>query len=312
MLRHLKAASSLTLQYPRLIFFIYLINLLLGIAVAGLFYTVSVSEGNGSLVLDKLLADFDYMVFTDFMRHHGSALTPVFLAALGIVGVYFLLSNLWIGGVFYHYKIQPQQFKLRTFFHEGWRMFGKYLLILLMELFLLSLTLLLSGIFYFIFALIAEGGSEREYILWLAVPTALLIFMGSIVVVISDYAKYLLFEFKQFGIWTGFGKAVSYVFKNFQTVGLYWLVIFAGILLGLAYLGVDALIGMSGVFTVALMFIMQQLVVVGRVFLKNLNYAVIVEFHSSHPIILSEIQPPIDVLDEPIVDVEPNKPSEEE
>jgi hypothetical protein len=311
MFKYLKAAVGLTSRYPGMILTIYLINLLPGIAVAGLFYNIAVAEGNGSLVLDKLLIDFDYMVFTDFMRLYGSAFSPVLFAAFGIIGIYFILSNLLTGGIFYHFKAQPQKFRLKVFIGEGWRMFGKYLLILIIELFLFFLIFLFSGLFFFVFALIAEGGSEREYILWLAVPIAFSIFMSSILMVISDYAKYITFEHQQLSTWGGFGKAVGYVFKNFRTVGFYWVIIGAGVLLGLAYLGIDVLIGMNSLFTVVLMLIIQQAVVIGRVFLKNLNYATINRFYTTH----SVTRPlPVDDLEaaDLMVDYDENKPSDEE
>lgn len=284
MLRFLQAGFRSTRRYPEIILLVYLLHLIPGVVIAGRFYQKSVAEANGSLALNKLLPDFDYMVFSDFMRYHGKAFLPEVLIGLGVAGVFFLLSNLLIGGVFYHYKAQPQRFSFNKFIQEGWRMFGKYLLILLVEIFLLLIVFMLSGIFYFIFALVAEGGNERTYILWLLVPTVLLIFMSSVVIVISDYTRYFAFEFKQLGVWQGVGKAASYVLGNFRTVGLYWIVLGIGICLLLIYLGVDALVGMSNLPTVIFMFVIQQLLVVGRVLLKHFNYGIIQHVYEQHPI----------------------------
>lgn len=284
MLNYLQLALKAVLRYPRMIIFVYLITLIPGLIIAGVFYNIVVTEGNGSLVLDKLLADFDYMIFTDFMRHHAKTLIPLYLLVFGVGGLYAILSELLTGGIFYHFKTKPSRFRLRIFLREGWRMFGKYLLIFLMQLFVLFLVFLLSGLFYFVFSLIAEGGSEKEYILWLSVPTILLIFMGSLVMLITDYARYIILEHTHLGIWQGFSKGFTYVFKNFQTVGFFWIVTGFGVVLGLVYLGLDSLIGMKGMFSVLLMFLIQQAVVIGRVFLKNLNYAVISEFYQKQPL----------------------------
>lgn len=295
MLRHLKATLSLTTQHKKMLLFLYGMNLALGLAVARPFYSTLVSKANGSMALDALVADFDYMIFTDFMRLHSGAFRPLFLVVLLLGFIYVLLMSLFTGGIFAQLGKSAKDFNIIDFLKSGFKTFGKYLLLIVLELLFILCVFFLSGLFYFIFILVAEGGSEREYILWMIPPTAILLLMLSTVVVISDYGRCLIFESPKINAWEGFSKATTFVFKHFKAVGLYWAFIGIGVVVGLIYLLLDNVIGMTSAFTVAVMFVIQQFVVLARVFLKTANYAAVQGFiNANRPLLVDE--PPQETL----------------
>ncbi len=301
----------LTLKNRRLWLFMYSVNLFFGGIIAVYFYTILLAEGNGSCVLNKLVADFDFMVFSDFWRIHGSAFTSVFLAAFAFGGVYCLMNTFFAGGIFYQFSGGSAVFRFMPFLRASLKTFGNYLLLAIIMFLLGIFVAAFSGLLFVVFVKIADGGSEREYILWLVLPALAMAFAFSILAVINDYARYLLFKHEGLGIVWGFQKGISYVFRNFRTVGFYWIIAAVGVLVGLLYLMLDTAIGMRGEVTIILMVVIQQLLVLCRVFLKNWNYAFVSDFYQKHPIALPQS------VDEAFPERLPNdfyenKPSDEE
>lgn len=312
MIELIRKSFRLTFDNWRLLLFMYAVNLIFGGIIAVLFYNTLFNEANGSIILDKLIEDFDYMVFSDFWRIHGSAFTPVFLAAFALSGLYFLVNTFFAGGFFYQFNSGSSALKFKPFFRASLRTFGKYLLLAIIMFLLGIFVFAFSGVLTFIFVKIAEGGSEREYILWMIPPAVFLAFSVSVLAVIKDYARYILFNHEGVNFVLGFQKSISYVFRNFRTVGFYWFITSIGVLVGLFYLLLDSVIGMRGEVTIILMIIIQQIVVLGRVFLKNWNLAFVSEFYQKYPIIFP--QPVVETISkEELADnSEESKPSEEE
>jgi hypothetical protein len=304
MFKLLAKSFRLTLENRILLFLTYALNFVFGLVVMSFFYKILITEAGGSIVLNQLIADFDYMVFSDFMRVHGSTFTPVMLSALALGGLYYFVNVFITGGIFHQYKYGGSEFRFKEFLKSGLSLFGKYWLLAIIVFLIGIFILAFSGILIFAFVNIAEGGSEREYILWMIPPLTILIFMFSVLTVISDYARYLIFENRQLNPVTGFGSGVSYVFKNFKTVGLYWLILGAGISVVLVYMLIDSIIGMRGEFTILLMIIVQQSMVFGRAFVKNWNYALVHTFYVNNPVVF------IKNIETEFTDIDDDKPLE--
>ena len=259
---------------------------MIGLGVAAFFYKTLVVEAAESIVLDKLIADFDYMVFSDFWRIHGSAFTPVWLAALAVGVLYFLINIFMVGGIFYQYKYGDSGFRFKAFVKSGFSLLGKYLLLGVIVFSIGSVVVLFSVIFFFLFVKIAEGGNERTYILWMIPPSLLLVLILSVLAVVADYARYLIFKNRALNPISGFTEGVSFVFKNFRTIGFYWLIVAVSLLIGLLYLLLDTIIGMRSEVTIVLMMIIQQTVIFGRIFLKNWHYAFVHIFSENKSVLL--------------------------
>lgn len=311
MIELVQKSFRLTSDNRRLLLFMYATNLIFGGIIAVVFYRIFLQEANGSIVLDKLVTDFDYMVFSDFWRIHSGAFMPVFLATFALGGLYFLVNTFFAGGVFYQFNSGSSALGFKQFLRASLKTFGKYLLLSLIVFLLGVFVFAFSGVLTFMFVKIAEDGSEREYILWMIPPAVFLIFLLGVLAVIRDYTRYILFDNEGVNFVSGFQSGISYVFRNFRTVGFYWLITSISVLVGLLYLLLDAVIGMRGEFTIALMIIIQQIIVLGRVFLKNWNFAFVSEFYQKYPIIFP--QPVVEILtkEELADNSEENKPSDE-
>lgn len=305
MIRHFKSAYGLTANKIKLPLFLYALSSAFALGAAAFFYKIVFSAADGSLAVNKLLADFNYMVYSDFVRLHGNKFRSLFLIILLFGVVFFIFNAFLTGGIFGELK-SNEKFSFKTFLRVGFSTFGSYLLLAVIQVIVLTITLLISGILFTVAFMAADGGNERDYFFWSLPPLILTLFILSIVVVIFDYARCLLFENRRFNAFEDFGKGFRYIFKYFSTVGFYWIIIGLHILVGLTYLLFDAVLGMSSVLTVVLMFVFQQAVVFARSFLRVMNFAVIQNFYRENPL----PQPPI-VLPH-AAEFDENKPLDEE
>lgn len=272
-------------QYWKLVVFLYAITFILAFLIARPFYSTLLSEANGSIELDRLVKSFDYTAFSDFIRLHGNALKPFLSLALLLYWVHLVLSNLFLGGIFNLFQTKEKNFSLGNLITNGMPTFGKYLLIVLFETLLLICVLFASGMFFFIFSLIAEGGSEREFILWLIPPILLLLVSLTVALVSCDFSKIYLYHNPQKNAWQAFLAGIGYVFGKLRSVQFYWFFALLILLLSLVYIGLNSAIGMVSGFTIYVMFLIQQAYILGRNGLRVGYWAMIFQFYHYNPII---------------------------
>lgn len=287
MMEMLKASFRITVANWRVSLLFYVISLLLTAFPLFFFYNHLVAASQFRFVLNELVAEFDYALFSDFMNENKNVFRPVLLFGLlgGFLGslVYTFLS----GGAVLRYMKGSQKTSVSDFFHDSARLFPRYLLLLILLGVLLFCLFLICGVVFFIFALLAEGSSERGYVLWLLPPFVLLALSMSFGLCVSLYAKVFIASEWYLPVGDAFWKAFSYVFNRPQTLGFFWILIGAGALLGGVYLILDDVLGMTSAITMGIMLIIQQVLVFFRFFLKNWNYALATRFFSINRIDLN-------------------------
>lgn len=279
-----KTAFSSIRQNRKLIFFLYAITLVLAFLVARPLYSTLIEEANGSIEPDRLFREFDYMTFSDFVRLHGNALKPFVSLSLLIILLHLVLSNLFLGGIFARFSLPNEKFSIGDFLKNGVPTFGKYLLVLVVEVLLIICIIFALGMFFFIFALIAEGGSERDFIIWLIPPFLLLLISLSIAFLATDFSKIYLFLNPEKNAWQGFMAGIGYVLGRLKTLQFYWVAALLTLLVMLTYLAVEAGVGMVSALTMYIMFFIQQGVVLARTAIKVGYLASIFTYYKVHPI----------------------------
>ncbi len=290
MIHLLKASFYQTLRKGWLSLLFYAVSVLLMAVPVWVFYKELAAAAGHRLVLNELVKDFDFMLFSDFFRKHGKALRPalgwaVFAGFLGSL-IYTFLS----GGAVSAY-LQKGKTTWGDFLRNSARLFPPYLLLLVMHGIFLFVIFLVCGLFFFVFALLAEGSTERGYVLWLLPPFVLLALGMTFGLCVSFYAKVFLALENRLNTVDAFWKAISYVFKNRRTLAGFWLLIGLGVLLSAVYVQLDKYIGMRSSATIVLMLVVQQLLVFSRSFLKNWNYALAAGFVMENPVELWQEQP---------------------
>jgi hypothetical protein len=287
MLKILLKSFNQISQKPILVLFLYAVGFVLAMLVARPFYVTFLNEANTSVALDKLIADFDFMIFTDFFHQSQKAFRP-FVPLVFVLGlVYLLLNTFFAGGVLN--VADQEKFSMPRFFEASAKHFRRFALLLVFLFIFLMALVALAGMFFFIFAAIAEGGSEKDYILWMIPPVLILLYFVGFVVIMGDYGRVMLFKSQTLTPYAAFWKAFSYIFKRPATLALFWLIIVLVIILSTVYLGVDSLIGMHSGLTIFVMFLVQQIFVLARTFLKISTQIAAKNYFETRPIELEKV-----------------------
>jgi hypothetical protein len=271
---------------PFLVLFVYAIGFVLAMIVARPFYVTILNEANSSVALDRLIADFDFLIFSDFMNQSAKAFKP-FVPLVAFLGfVYLLLSTFFAGGILD--STEQQKFTVSRFLQASAQYFGRFAMLLVYLIIFVAALLALSGMFFFIFASIKENGNERDYFLLMLPPIAILAYFIGFAIVLGDYARVMLFKSESLSALDAFWKSFSYIFKRQGTVLLFWIIIVLGLVLSTIYLGIDGAIGMHSGFTIFVMFLIQQIFVFARTFLKVLTLVSAKNYFESNPVSLEK------------------------
>jgi len=296
MLKILVKSLNQIAQKPLLVLFLYAGGFALAMLVARPFYVTFLNEANTSVALDKLVADFDFMIFTDFFHQSQKAFRP-FIPLVFVLGlVYLLLHTFFAGGILD--ANEQAKFAFPRFFQASATYFGRFVVLLVLLFIFLIALVALAGMFFFIFAAIAEGGSEKDYILWMIPPILILLYFISFVLTLGDYARVFLFKSSTLSPYNAFWKAFSYIFKRPTAIALFWVIIVLGIILSMVYLGIDSVIGMHSGMTIFVMFLVQQVFVFARTFLKISTQVAAKNYFEERPVELEKVIEVIETREE--------------
>ncbi len=246
---------------------LYLLSAITGLLFAMQFYETLIAKANNSLNLNGLLKDFDYMVFADALVAFKTGLEPYFLKCAIVVAISFLINSFLSGGIVDAVIIK--KFKVQRFLISSWRSWPKTLLLifLLFILFIfLASTAVLIGYF---FHKTIPAHDHRILIIKYIPPVIFMLSSFVLIFLLWDYSR--VYIHKNIDVLTAIIKSFRQIFTT-----LYPLKIFISVtvlrLLGLGlYLFIDYLLGMTSMFTVLLMVLIQQTVQYFSIYMRILH-----------------------------------------
>lgn len=265
-----------------MVFWIYLVNALLGLLILLPSYATLKSEAGPSMAFSQLLDGFDSTVYSDFMAASMKAVSPLLSVGRWLGALWLVLSVFFTGGILQQFS-QAQPFELSTFlahctpyFGRFFRLLGVTLLFLLVSL---LIPLLIGGL---IGGALFESVTERELFFVGLVTGLVAVGFGTLVLCIGDYARVWLFREAGNSAFRAFGKAGRFVLSHpGKTYGPYALLMLLGTgLFGLYFL-LDDLIGLQNWPTIFLMFLVQQAFIALRIFLKVWNLGTVLTVYTS-------------------------------
>lgn len=282
----LRQAFRRTAQNWQIVLVIFLVNFTLGLIIAFPSFSIIKAESEQSLAFEKLIKDFDFTVFYDFMHKSGKSLISMIPVSLVLSGFYIALNIFFSGGILSQFTLR-NTFKLNEFLKNSGHYFLRFFLLFLLQVVFLVLAILLVFIAYGIFGVIADGKTEPTFVAWMIFPSAFAFFIITLLLNVGDYAKVLLHRDELLNPWKAFWKATDYVFRNFKTMQIYWAVVVVSFAVMIVYLMLESRIGMTSGFKIWLMFIIQQLFIFCRVFIRTWNLSNAFDFISLRPIPLT-------------------------
>lgn len=259
-----------------MVLLLYLLHLMLALLIALPMGSVIETSIGSSLELTKLLADYDHTVVSDLLNVHGEAIGLVFSQIKWVLLLYLLLLAGMRGGMLAVMQEQPAVRQRYAFWIGSLRFYSRFLrlglLMLLLQMLAAALVLVPFG--FVVSKAIGPGFTERGILLSL-LPVLLLFYaLLSLLMTVSQYAHVAIVREDSPRIWPAIRAAFRTVGQApGKTWGLFLFHTGLVLLLYSFYLLLSGAIGMSGVFTLLIAFLLQQVFVYVRILAKVLSWS---------------------------------------
>lgn len=250
---------------------IYIITIMMALILAIPFQGTIEKEAGNSMAFTNLLKDFDYTVYKDFMNQSAQALQPYISAAIWM-GIFYLIFTIFFeGGILTVLRRKEDKFSLRFFWEASAKYFSRFLRL---AIYTIILQLITAGIVFAVLSKILSSASETVpseaslfYIGLTGVIIYILIFI--FLLIVTDYAKVMLVENEEYRPLRTIIRSFGFVFRHFlSTYFLYLLLLIVPVLLFVIYFRAEDAIGMSSGGKIFIIFIIQQLFIWARIFIK--------------------------------------------
>jgi len=242
----------------------------------------------GGSGLAESLRQFDAGLFLEMLVHNQAPLGIVFKVILALVFLFFWLSVFLTGGilsVLLPGKIaegNPGRTRFAPAFFQGaGRHFGRFFRLEVYSLIFWAAFLLFQLVISLASKpLTADGSNEKMlyYMFWIRLGLSfVLIFF---IRMILDYARIIIVRADTGRVWLSLWEAVRFIFKRLTgTLALYYLLCITGLVLFLAYLGIHSRISTISPATICLAFLVGQVFIMSRGWLKIAFLAAQVTFY---------------------------------
>ncbi|MBN1222879.1 MAG: hypothetical protein JXB23_06490 [Candidatus Aminicenantes bacterium] len=243
-----------------------------------------------SSIAEDLVRRFDFGIFIELLIHKGGAVRTIISAALVLGVLYFWVSVFLHGGIL-HTLVRsrnagdgdekPRRIS-RVFFEGAGKYFGRFF-----RLTLYSLLLWVGGaVLFLLFNAVlkpftANGLNEKLVFYLVALRVIIGVFLFFLIRMILDYARVMIVRQDMRHVFRALLKSVGFVFTRLgKTLGLYYLLVLTGVVLFLIYWGVQSLIPTYSFVSIMLAFLVGQIFILSRGWLKVLFQAAQLHFFS--------------------------------
>jgi len=278
-----------TLQ-PKMISVLWFINFIFGAVIFYLFYGRFSEVIGSSLIADKLLKKLDYNFVFEFLVYNGQFTKTIFFLAFVLILVYFLVSIFLYGGILNRLVYSPKSYEAGrdngrfapVFFQGGGKFFGRFLRLTIYSLILWFVVLVFFfGLTRLTGALSAKGTKEQLSFYLFIVEVVIGLFLIYLIKMILDYTRIKIVTEDTRYVFRSLFQTIGFVFKNFgKTLGIYYLLVLTGIVIIGIYWLLRQVIPDYSLLTILITFIIYQLFIASRGWLKVAFQAAQLSFSS--------------------------------
>jgi hypothetical protein len=258
-----------TLQ-PKMVWVLWLMNVLFGTVVFYLFYGRLSKALGPSALSESLMRTFDYNFLFEFLTYHGQALQTIFAAAFILIGFYFLVSLFLYGGILSTLSRPDQKSFAAGFFQGAGRFFGRFFRLAVYSILLwLAFVIFMFLLNRIVHVMTANRGNEQLMFTIFLIQAAVGLFLIYLIRMILDYARIIIVSEDSRHVFLSLWKTIRFIFKNLgKTLSLYYLLLVTGGVLFVGYWVLKSLIPSHSLFAIFLVFIVCQLFIASRAWLK--------------------------------------------
>ncbi len=266
---------KLSAKSVKMVLFIYLINIALGLIVLLPFHSTLQSAFGSSMLPDVIVKGFDFTAFSEFMRQSFKNISGFIGQMKWVVLFYMILNILFAGGILSIIK-GSDKFKVQNFINGGVHYFFRFLkLSLYMLIFYLAAALIVFLPISLIIKSAAETVESEASLFYIGlIGTKIFAAIMIILIMVSFYTKIRIVNEDSRKVFRSIFKSFGFVFRHFlSTFFLAIMLIINLAVLFLIFWFLNKIIGTSTGITILIMFIFQQLFIFTRVFFRVWAYA---------------------------------------
>lgn len=260
---------------------IYVLNLLFALALAIPFYGVITNAAHGSLQVNKLLTNFDFTAIQEFMDSAKGSISLLFKTGVWLAILYLLLNIFLAGGILKTLDNEAV-FERKEFFANGSKFFFRFLRLTLYFIIIHVLVILIIYLPLSLIINILVKNAETEKALFYAVISGaglhLIIFIY--LQIVAHYTRFMIITEDSIQVLKKLRASVIFVSRKLlSTYPLYLLLLAGFVLLIFVFKFLSGAIGMTTGFTIFIMFLVQQLFIWSRIWLKIWIYGSQLEYY---------------------------------
>ncbi len=271
------------------------VNFLLALIPALLFRSGIIAGFGSSLAPEQLISRFDFTVYMDLMYKNSGSLSGAFALITWFVIVNNLLSTFLDGGIIGTLGETSERFTFPSFFSLCGRFAGRFIrlfLVLILAIVAVGMVaMMVSGAVYSLVA--GEGETEIEILRAAASAITVFILPMSMLALSADYARVITVAVDQRSMFKAFWLGVRFTFTHLiKTYGLYLILMIPALVLLLSWILISIGLNTSTIWAVLGVFLLQQVVVMARLWVKVVSVGSQVAFYASlKPVMVFEPQP---------------------
>ena len=217
------------------------VNFLLAGIVAMLFRSVVITAFGNSLAPMKLIRDFDFTVYIDFVAKNQGKLSAVYALITWFAVLSNLFSMFFDGGIIASVQPDMERFSFQSFYASCGEYFGRFLrlffIVVPVMLICGLVMMILSGIVFS--TVTGTGETEIQMLRGFSVAVLFFALPMSILILASDYARVITVAEHEQWMFRAFWHGFQFVFKKLINVYILFLLWF---ILSIFLLGLGILI----------------------------------------------------------------------
>lgn len=250
-------------------------------------YTILQDNLSHSLVSERLSLSLDYFWFIQFRKLYEVQLDQMPLSIYSVVAIYTIIQSFFLGGLISIFH-NPSKNHIVDFFYGGVKYFYRFMKVVLISIIFFAFAFKINDwsgdlITYF------YHNSENvmmDFILK-ALRYTFLIFLIGVVTIISDYAKVSLAVNDKTEILKEIFNSVIFIKDNFSKVFITFLIVAViGALGAVIYNLIGRFIPRTPYYILVISFILQQALIIFRLFIRML-------FYSTEVILFKDLSAPL-------------------
>lgn len=256
---------------PNLMAVLWLFNVSFASILCVIFSRAFNASVGPSLVLKDLLKTGDMNIIFETLTQTAGPFASAFRAAPIVILLYFL-ANVFLQGGILNVLIAPRgrgKFA-ESFFGGGGRFYGRFLRLLVYSAVVWVPAIILFFAVNAALGVLSDPSREKQMVLFAILRIALGLFLLHLVKMVLDYARIMIAVPDSRTVFRALMDAVRFVVRRLGgTLGLYYLLGLTGLAISLAYLGVKSLIGTTTAAGILAVFLITQVYIAGRGWLRS-------------------------------------------